>query len=103
MCVKVISTSLVHLGDAQAFDLSPSGQEALAMRVIRGQLQDIAMMDREQPRREHEDFLAQRGEPGLLPGSGQAESSEPVDQIVGQQNEFEVNSVGRETCGGDFA
>src|SRR5437879_6373257 len=102
-CVKVNSTSPENSGDTQSFDLGPSGEEALAMRITRRELEDIAMVNIEEPGGEHENFLAQRGKSGSLPGSGQTESSEPVDEIVGQQNEFEMNRVGGKACGGDFA
>lgn len=73
------------------------------MRVLGRQLQDISMVRFQEPGWQHEDFASQGVKPSLLPRTGQAEPSEPVDQIVSQQNKFEMGGVGRKAGGGDFS
>lgn len=50
-----------------------------------------------------QDLVPQRLQRGVLKLQGQAESLEPVDQVVGQQEQMKVGLVGEEGSGGDAA
>ncbi len=89
-------------GQAQFFDSTCGRQEALPVLIIAGQLQHVATAMLGQFGWQHQELLPNRLDGGLPIFLGQAQTFEPMDQIISQQQQLQKRDVGQPFVRGDF-
>jgi len=99
MSSRKFSTKLSNL---QTFDIAERLIEEFLMDVTCRNLELVGAPGMNQPCRQNQEFAANCLKRRISPFDWQAEKFEPVDQIVAQKNQMEINLVGQEAVGRDI-
>ena len=91
------------LSDFQAFDISERLMEELLVDIARGNFEFVGAPGINQSGRQDQQFAANCLKCRKLPFGRQTQALEPVDQIVAQKNQMEINLIGQKAVGGNIA
>jgi len=97
------STNLRNLRSLEVIDFVDGLKKEFLMYVAWGHLDLVSASRMNQTSWQIEQFSAQSMQGSRAPLSWQTQAFEPVDQIVSEQNQMEMNPIGQETVGRDIA